>query len=74
MRIPFSQLRFAPNSVQVWGAQFERSIQRNQERATFPFTPTVERAGVSRFAHMDGIQGIEPGQRLEILPYVVGRS
>ena len=74
MRIPFSQLRFAPNEVQVWGAQFERSIQRNQEQATFPFTPTVERAGVSRFAHMDGIQGIEPGQRLEILPYVVGRS
>ena len=74
MRIPFSQLRFSPSDLQVWGVQFERDINRNQENATFPFTPTLERAGVSRFAHLDGVQGIRTGRRLELLPYVVARG
>ncbi len=74
MRIPFSQLRFSGDQLQVWGVQVERRINRNQESATFPFTPTLERAGVSRFAHLDGIEGIEPGRRLELLPYVVARG
>jgi len=74
MRIPFSQLRFSPSDLQVWGVHFERNINRNQENATFPFTPTLERAGVSRFAHLDGIEGIQTGRRLELLPYVVARG
>ena len=74
MRIPFSQLRFSPSDLQVWGVQFERNINRNQENTTFPFTPTLERAGVSRFAHLDGIEGIQTGRRLELLPYVVSRG
>ncbi len=74
MRIPFSQLRFARAEQQVWGIQVERNINRNQENATFPFTPLLERAGVSRFAHLEGIEGIQPGQRLELLPYAVARG
>ena len=74
MRIPFSQLRFSRDERQEWGVQIERSINRNEERATFPYTPVLERAGVSRFAHLDGIERIEPGRRLELLPYVVGRG
>jgi len=74
MRIPFSQLRFGPDEHQEWGIQVERNINRNQENATFPFTPTLERSGVSRFAHLDGIEGIKPGRRLELLPYVVARG
>lgn len=74
MRIPFSQLRFSPHGEQVWGIEIKRNIHRNQERAAFPFTPTLERGGASRFAHLDGIEGIEPGQRLELLPYVAGRG
>ena len=60
MRIPFSQLRFSPEEQQVWGVQIERNIHRNQENATFPFTPNLERSGVSRFGHLHGIEGIEP--------------
>lgn len=74
MRIPFSQLRFSRDEQQIWGIQVERNINRNQENATFPFTPTLERSGVTRFAHLDGIEGIEPGQKLELLPYVVARG
>ena len=74
MRIPFSQLRFGREERPEWGIQVERSINRRQERVTFPFTPTLERGGVSRFAHLEGLEGIEPGRRLELLPYVVARS
>jgi hypothetical protein len=74
MRIPFSQLRFSPAEEQVWGIEITRNIHRNQERVAYPFTPTLERGGASRFAHLDGIEGIEPGQRLELLPYVAGRG
>ena len=74
MRIPFSQLRFGPQDLQVWGIQVERTINRNQENATYPFTPVLERAGVSRFAHLEGIRGLDPGRRLELLPYAVVRG
>ena len=74
MRIPFSQLRFGPDEQQVWGIQIERNINRTRENATFPFTPILERASVSRFAHLDGLEGVEPGRRLELLPYVVARG
>ena len=74
MRIPFSQLRFSPDEEQVWGIEFKRNIHRNQETVAYPFTPTLERGGASRFTHLDGIEGIEPGQRLELLPYVAGRG
>ncbi|MDH3205392.1 MAG: carbohydrate binding family 9 domain-containing protein [Gemmatimonadota bacterium] len=74
MRIPFSQLRFGGDVQQVWGVQVERNINRNQEVATFPFTPALERAGVSRFAHLEGLEEIDAGRPLELLPYVVGRG
>jgi hypothetical protein len=74
MRVPFSQLRFGRQDIQTWGIQVERTINRNQENATFPFTPVLERGGVSRFAHLQGIRGLDPGRRLELLPYAVARG
>ena len=74
MRIPFSQLRFSPDEEQVWGIELTRNIHRNQERVAYPFTPTLERGGASRYAHLDGIEGIRSGQRLELLPYVAARG
>ena len=74
MRIPFSQLRFSPDEKQVWGIEIKKNIHRNQERVAYSFTPTLERGGASRFTHLDGIEGIEPGQRLELLPYVAARG
>jgi hypothetical protein len=74
VRIPFSQLRFAPGDAQVWGIQINRMVHRLQERTTFPFTPTLERGGPSRYAHLEGISGIQPGRRLELLPYATARG
>jgi hypothetical protein len=74
MRIPFSQLRFTRNESQVWGLQIERSIHRNQEDVVFAFTPRLERGGVARFGHLEGIEGIPAARRLELLPYVAARA
>ena len=74
MRIPFSQLRFSPDEEQVWGIELKRNIHRNQERVAYPFTPTLERGGASRYTHLDGIEGIESGRKLELLPYVAARG
>jgi len=74
MRIPFSQLRFSREEHQVWGIQIERSIHRKQEQAIFAFTPKLERGGVSRFGHLEGLSNIRPSGRLELLPYVSARA
>jgi hypothetical protein len=70
MRIPFSQLRFGRESEQTWGIQITREINRNQEEAVFSFTPKLERGGVARFGHLTGVNGVESGRKLELLPYV----
>jgi len=74
MRIPFSQLRFSRDENQLWGLQLERVIHRKQEEASFAFTPKLERSGVHRFGHLEGISSIRAGQRMELLPYVTGRA
>ncbi len=74
LRIPFSQLRFASLDEQVWGVQFERVIDRRQETSLFSFTPKSEQGGVSAFGTLTGLQGIRPGRRLELLPYLLSEG
>ena len=74
MRIPLSQLRFQPTVEQTWGIQVERTIQRNQERVLYPFVPSLERGGISRYGHLDGLGDLETGRRLELLPYLTARG
>mgnify|MGYP000849583683 FL=1 len=74
MRIPFSQLRFNASDNMSWGVNFSRSIQRNKERSYFVMVPKAESGFVSRFALMDGLTGIKPKQRFEVLPYVVQKA
>ena len=74
MRIPFSQLRYRANEVQNWGFQVERKIRRRGEDAAWAFTPRNQPRGVARYGHLDGVEGIGQGKRLELLPYVTGRA
>ena len=69
MRIPFSQFRFSRQEVQEWGIQLERIIRRREEQVFFAFVPKLERGGPARYGHLDGIRDVEPGRRLELLPY-----
>jgi hypothetical protein len=74
IRIPFSQLRFRAASEQIWGLQLERIIGSRQEYAEWAFTPKRALAGVQRYGELTGLRGVEPGKRLEVLPYVVARG
>jgi hypothetical protein len=73
-RIPFSQIRFRNQDVHRWGLQLERMIGRNTEYAVSAFTPKNESGGIPAFGHLEGIRDIEPGSRLELLPYTVGKT
>lgn len=74
MRIPFSQLRFPSAAEQTWGLQIERIIGPRQERAHWSFQPKGEPGGVPTYGHLIGLEGVEPGRRLEALPFLVARG
>ncbi len=73
-RIPFSQLRFGDAVEPVWGIQIERVIGRRREYSILSFTPKNEQGGIPTFGHLTGLEDLDPGQRLEVLPYVVARA
>lgn len=70
LRIPFSQLRYAPDSVQTWGLQVRRWIQRRNEQAEWSFVPRTEAGGPPRFGHLDSLRIAPSARHLELLPYV----
>lgn len=74
MRIPFSQLRFNNNPRHVWGVNFRRDIARRNEIDYLVFIPKNEQTFVSRFYDLIGIDDIKSTNKLEILPYVVGKA
>ena len=73
-RIPFSQIRFSEDRDQVWGLLLERVIGRRGEYATTTFVPKTERGGIPSYGHLLGVEDIEQGNTLELLPYAVARS
>ncbi|MEG8947822.1 DUF5916 domain-containing protein [Rosettibacter firmus] len=74
MKIPFSQLRFKKSDKMQWGINFAREIKRKNERSYFIMVPKNESGFVSRFAILDGLNGIKPKQRFEIFPYIVQKA
>jgi len=70
MRIPLSQLRFSGQELQSWGLQLQRLVARTGEESTWSPWPRTGNQIVSRFGALDDIRGLEPGRRLEVLPYV----
>jgi hypothetical protein len=74
MRIPFSQLRFKESNTQVWGINVERFISRRAETDMIAYTPRNENGFASRFPELEGIEGITPPARLELLPYTTGKA
>lgn len=69
MRIPFSQLRFTNQPVQVWGFNANRWNPATSEDDYWIPVPT-DRTGWSSFmGQLVGIEGIKPTRRLELMPY-----
>lgn len=74
IRIPFSQLRFSAADRQMWGIQISRRLVARDEVTVFSWTPKSMRGGPARYGHLAGLEGVEPGKRLELLPYVAMRA
>lgn len=74
MQIPFSQLRFNESDKMTWGVNFKRNLKRNNESSYFVMVPKKESGFVSRFATLEGLNGIKPKQRFEVTPYVVQKA
>jgi hypothetical protein len=70
LRIPLGQLRFSGKAQQVWGVQVMRLIGRLGEQSLWSPSPTTSQGYVSNFGDLDGIVGVKPARRIELLPYV----
>ena len=70
MRIPLSQLRFAPRDEHTWGINVWRERKLANESSALVLVKQSERGFSSRFAHLVGITGVPTPRRLELLPYV----
>ncbi|MDB5035192.1 MAG: hypothetical protein JWQ98_2433 [Chlorobi bacterium] len=72
MRIPFSQLRFNALPEQIWGINMDRWIPTKNEDIYWIPVPKDGTGWASRFGELNGIAGIKPSRRIEVLPYVAG--
>jgi len=70
MRIPFSQLRFNAAEQQTWGLQLTRNVADIAERLQWTLIPLAAAGFSSQFGRLDGITGVPPARRFELLPYV----
>ncbi|HEU4721975.1 MAG TPA: DUF5916 domain-containing protein [Gemmatimonadaceae bacterium] len=74
MRIPYSQLRFSRDSVQTWGLQVWRVVDRLNEQDMWSFRRRDESGGPGYFGHLQNIVITSRPRQAELLPYVVTRS
>jgi hypothetical protein len=72
--IPFSQLRFTDRNPQVWGLNIKRWVPSRNEEVHWALIGRTEQGLASRFGNLQGITGIRPGRRIELLPYVASGS
>jgi hypothetical protein len=72
--IPFSQLRFSRQSEQVWGLNIRRFRPTLDEEDYWVLIPRTERYWSSRFGDLQGLTGLRPARRIEVLPYTAGAS
>jgi hypothetical protein len=70
MRIPFSQLRFNAAEVQHWGLNVDHWIPSKNEAVFWLPVPRKGTGWSSRMGSLEGISGIKPSRRLELIPYV----
>jgi len=72
--IPFSQLRFNPETELRWGLNLYRFRPTLDEADYWILIPRTVRAWSSRFGDISGINGVVPPRRIEASPYIAGGS
>ncbi len=71
IRIPYSQLRFSRDSVQTWGLQIWRYIDRLNEHDMWSFWRQNESGGPAFFGELEGLRITNRPRQMELLPYAV---
>ncbi|HEX8693873.1 MAG TPA: DUF5916 domain-containing protein [Longimicrobium sp.] len=74
LKIPFSQLRFPRDSMQTWGMQVWRYVQRLNETSMWSPWGRRDQGGPQRFGHVEGLRAPRSRGRMELLPYVLSRA
>ncbi len=71
MRIPLSQLRFrARDTLQTWGLQVVRTIDRLNERDWWAYSHRNENNGPATYGHLTDLALGHPPRQFEVVPYV----
>ncbi len=73
MEIPLSQLRYSKNEQQTWGLHVWRWINRLQEESDWEINSLTGPGVMYYFGELRGISGLQKSQRLEIMPYALGK-
>lgn len=71
--IPLSQLRYSSDNEQVWGLHAWRWIDRLSEESDWELQSLTGPGMLYAFGELRGISGIPKSQRIEIMPYAVGK-
>jgi len=74
IRIPFDQLRFGRDSVQTWGLQLWRNVERLGERDMWAPWPPEEAGGPPRSGHLEGLRLRPRAVAVEATPYLLARA
>jgi len=70
IKIPYSALRFPSESVQTWGVNMFRYIQRTKEKTTWNLIDKNIDGFINQSGELNGIYDITPPLRLSIMPYL----
>jgi hypothetical protein len=74
MRIPWSQLRFRADSVQTWGVQIWRYVERLNEVSMWSFWGKSESGGPPLFGHLEELRISRRPGGWELMPYTLARA
>ena len=74
LRIPFAQLRFPKDSVQTWGMQIWRFVERLNESSMWSYWGKSESGGPQHFGHLENVRTSQKRAGVELMPYVVGKA
>ncbi len=73
-RIPFSQLKFAPQDEVTFGFMVWRNLQRETKILSWPVHRQSRTGFVSQMGDLTGLRGLASPKRAEISPYVLAQS
>jgi hypothetical protein len=69
MKIPYRAIRFANRPLQSWGFNFQRSLEKQNERQSWNFIDNAVGTWTQYDGLIEGFRNIKPPTRLNFYPY-----